>query len=112
MQAQDLFQLCQFACSLSSPNDSQTENLVHYVEWKQLYSGQSVHIGLISFVPGDHRGRIYTEEKAKVVAAAWGTELLQFLAALAILHQDANYPVLQLVLANIFTNLNFKTPKK
>ena len=31
-----------------------------------------------------HRRRIYTEEKAKVVAATWGTELLQFLAALAI----------------------------
>ena len=31
---------------------------------------------------------IKTEEKAKLVAAAWGTELIQFLAALAILHQD------------------------
>ena len=31
---------------------------------------------------------IMTEEKAKLVAAAWGTELIQFLAALAILHQD------------------------
>ena len=28
------------------------------------------------------------QEKAKVVAASWGKELLQFLAALAILHQD------------------------
>ena len=28
------------------------------------------------------RRRIKTEEKAKVVAAVWGTELLQFLAAL------------------------------
>ena len=35
-----------------------------------------------------HRIRIYTEEKAKVVAAFGGTELLQVLAALAILHQD------------------------
>ena len=35
-----------------------------------------------------HRRRIYTEEKAKVVAASWGTELLQFLATLAILQQD------------------------
>ena len=26
-----------------------------------------------------HRRRIHTEEKAKVVAAAWGTELIQFL---------------------------------
>ena len=35
-----------------------------------------------------HRRRIRTEEKAKVVAAVWGTECIQFLAALAILHQD------------------------
>ena len=41
--------------------------------------------------PGEwyrHKRRINTEEKAKVVAAAWGTELIQFLAALANLHQD------------------------
>ena len=31
---------------------------------------------------------IKTEEKAKVVAAVWGIELSQFLAVLAILHQD------------------------
>ena len=31
---------------------------------------------------------INTEEKAKVVAADYGTELIKFLAALAILHQD------------------------
>ena len=31
--------------------------------------------------------RIYIEENAKVVAAAWGTEFIQFLAELAILHQ-------------------------
>ena len=37
----------------------------------------------------DHRRRTKTEEKAKVVAAVWGTEMMQFLAALAILHQDA-----------------------
>ena len=36
-----------------------------------------------------HKRRIYTEKKAKVVAAdALGTELLKFLAALAILYQD------------------------
>ena len=34
------------------------------------------------------RRRIKTDEKAKVVAAVWGTELIQFLAALDILHQD------------------------
>ena len=36
----------------------------------------------------NHRRRIYTEKKAKVVAAVWGTEFIEFLAALAILHQD------------------------
>ena len=36
-----------------------------------------------------HRRRIYTEVKANFVAAAWGTELFQFLAAEAILHQDS-----------------------
>ena len=34
------------------------------------------------------RSRIYKEAKAKVVAASWGTELLQNLAALAVLHKD------------------------
>ena len=33
-------------------------------------------------------GFILHAEKAKVVAAFWGTEFTQFLAALAILHQD------------------------
>ena len=33
--------------------------------------------------------RIKTEEKAKVVAAAWGTEMIQFHATLAVLHQEA-----------------------
>ena len=34
------------------------------------------------------RRRIKTEEKAKIVAAVWGTEFIQFLAAKAVLHQD------------------------
>ena len=34
-----------------------------------------------------HRRKIKKEEKAKV-AAVWGTELIQFLAALHIFHQD------------------------
>ena len=34
------------------------------------------------------RTRIKTEEKTKVVTAVWGTELIQFIAALAFLHQD------------------------
>ena len=35
-----------------------------------------------------HRKRTKTVEKAKVVAAAWGTEFIQFIAVLAVLHQD------------------------
>ena len=34
--------------------------------------------------------RIKTEEKAMVLAAVWGTELIQFLAALAILKKGMN----------------------
>ena len=36
----------------------------------------------------NHRRRIKTEETAKVVAAGWRTEFSQFLATLAVLHQD------------------------
>ena len=43
--------------------------------------------GLV-FITGNHRRRIYTEEKAKIVAAVWGTQFIQSLAALDILHQD------------------------
>ena len=39
-------------------------------------------------IPADHRRRIKTEKKAKVVAAVWGTEFIQFLAALDIFDQD------------------------
>ena len=35
-----------------------------------------------------HCSLIKPEKKAKVVTAVWGTELSQFLAALAIFHQD------------------------
>ena len=39
-----------------------------------------------------HRRRIKTEEKAKVVVAVWGIELIQFLVMLANLHQaDLKY---------------------
>ena len=33
-----------------------------------------------------YRIRIKTEEKVKVVAAVWGTELIQFIVALALFH--------------------------
>ena len=35
-----------------------------------------------------HRKRIYTEEKAKVVAAVRGTEFIKLFVTLAIFHQD------------------------
>ena len=37
-------------------------------------------------IPYSHRRMIKTEEKAKVVASVWGTEFIQFLAMLTILH--------------------------
>ena len=40
------------------------------------------------FLNPRHIRRIYGEEKAKVIAAVWGTELIQFLAALQIESQD------------------------
>ena len=41
-----------------------------------------VHAGMGS----NHRRSIKKEGKAKVVSAGWGTEYIQFLAALAVLH--------------------------
>ena len=44
-----------------------------------------------NFAHSLHDWKVHIEEgieKAKVVAAAWGPELIQFFAALAILHQD------------------------
>ena len=35
-----------------------------------------------------HRRRIKSEEKAKVVRSVWGTEFIQFLAALAVLPRN------------------------
>ena len=49
----------------------------------------------------NHRRRINTEEKAKVVAAAWGTECIQFLAALAILHQDSLKKRIRIITATL-----------
>ena len=79
---------------------------------QELWNGQEARKGLFpsggkffvdvlmaAFEPGskDHipgavartlRRRIYTEKKAKVVAAAWGKELIHVLALQAILHQN------------------------
>ena len=41
-----------------------------------------------SWVLDSHRKRIYTEEKAKFVAAVTGTEFIKFLAVLAVLQDD------------------------
>ena len=64
--------------------------------------------------PWQDRVIIYTEENAKVVSAIWGTKWIQFIATLAVLHQDdlkkgmnssyssyrpgAIHPILQIVL--------------
>ena len=72
-----------------------------------------------------HRKRIKTEDKAKVVAAVWGTAQIQFLAAPTILHQDdinkgmnssysaynpgTMHPILHIVLEQII--LFFKSSK-
>ena len=44
-----------------------------------------MHATVLLKGPGPRR-RIKTEEKAQVVAGVWGTEFVQFLAALAVLH--------------------------
>ena len=44
-----------------------------------------LHLFILS-LRGPYTRRIYTEEKANVVAAVWGTELVHFLAALAVFH--------------------------
>ena len=49
---------------------------------------------LFSHLSIHHGRRIYTEEKAKVVAAAWGTEFIQFLAVLAIFQDLKNRMIL------------------
>ena len=51
--------------------------------WKEVGGGRAA-----SWVSRKHRRRIYTEQKAKVVNSIWGTEFIQFLDALATLHQD------------------------
>ena len=46
------------------------------------------YLNNFAFDTSIRKRRIYTEEKAKVVAAAWGTELLQFLVARSFLNLD------------------------
>ena len=66
----------------------------------------------ISFHEGSKAGPIeegfmYREEKAKVVAASWGTVFLQFLAVLAFLHvrdELNNRPICTLLYSQIIKN--------
>ena len=53
-----------------------------------LYTSVQLYCNSPTGKGGWHRRRIYTKEKAKVIAAIRGTEFIQFLTALAILHQD------------------------
>ena len=46
---------------------------------------QSMQTFFLIFLESVHR-RITTEGQAKVVAAVWGAEFIQFLATLAVLH--------------------------
>ena len=56
-------------------------NLVHaLLQTSLVWLGYPDH-----YIGKKHRRRINTEEKAKVVAAVWGTEFIQFLAAQAVL---------------------------
>ena len=54
-------------------------------ENNDIYISLFLHIAFLSL---PHRRWIKTKEKAKVVAAVWGTTLIQFHVLLAILHQD------------------------
>ena len=47
-----------------------------------------------------HRRRIKTEENAKVVASVWGTEFIQFLAALDIFNDDDFEKRMNIIKAN------------
>ena len=61
----------------------------HFQYFQQTWDTKISRIGMKeSFFPLDQRRRIKTEEQAMVVTAVWGTELIQFLTSLTILHQD------------------------
>ena len=61
----------------------------NYIFWINLVYKLLHHAPVLFSVPHIHpinqRIRLTTEEKAKVVAAVWGTDFIQFLAAQAIL---------------------------
>ena len=58
--------------------------------WKRLYSilMDLIYCFHLASSTWKLRRRIYTEEKAKIVTAVWGTTCIQILVALAIFHQE------------------------
>ena len=61
--------------------------MANSVRRRERFVSLSLHILVIDlWIQDNHRRRIKTEAKAKVVAAVWGTTFIQFLAALAVLH--------------------------
>ena len=80
------------SCTLASSALSQASLASFWTAISRLrslrhWSSLSRHSVMCRTLGIEHRRRINTEEKAQVVAAVWGTELLiQFLAVLAILH--------------------------
>ena len=61
--------------------------MANSVRRRERFVGLSLHILVIGlWIQDNHRRRIKTEAKAKVVAAVWGAEFIPFLAVLAFVH--------------------------
>ena len=75
-------------CTNFLPGPSPDLWQLHHMTLQTLFELTSVYSAVAQKPksPKAHRRRIYTEEKAKVVASSWGTELLQFFVSLSILH--------------------------
>ena len=56
-----------------------TDREVFYLEIEDFLLYSKFTVKMTSSYSVSHRRRIYTEEKAKVVAAVWGTEFIPFL---------------------------------
>ena len=69
-------------------NNYNFSNFCHYIIFTVVIFSDNLVSTYYCTTASTHRVRIQAEEKAKVVAVVWGTELIEFLAALAILHQD------------------------
>ena len=69
-------------------NNYNFSNFCHYIIFTVVIFSDNLVSTYYCTTASTHIVRIQAEEKAKVVAVVWGTELIEFLAALAILHQD------------------------